>query len=136
MARKAAVLGEIPVGAVVVRKGREVGCGFNTVEKKGCQLWHAEAIAIKSACLKLKNWRLNECELFVTLEPCLMCAGLIFSSRIKTIYYILDEPNFGFKSKWGLKPPCELIKIPDTYDYQKIFREFFRALRENKSSQP
>lgn len=86
-ARKAAALGEVPVGAVVARNGEVVAAAHNTRETEKNALHHAELLAIDAACKKLGGWRLWECELFVTLEPCPMCAGAILNARIDRVYY-------------------------------------------------
>ncbi len=86
-AKKAAALGEMPVGAVVVRDGRVIASGYNRRETKKNAVLHAELIAIDRACKKLRGWRLPGCELYVTLEPCPMCAGAILNSRIEHVYY-------------------------------------------------
>ena len=86
-AKKAAALGEMPVGAVVVRDGRVIASGYNRRETKKNAVLHAELIAIDRACKKLGGWRLPGCELYVTLEPCPMCAGAILNSRIEHVYY-------------------------------------------------
>jgi len=88
LAEKAYALGESPVGAVVVGEdGRIIGSGYNTVEKDGSVLKHAEVTAIEQAAAFLKDRRLDGCTLYSTLEPCLMCAGVIMLSRIKRIVY-------------------------------------------------
>ena len=79
--------GEVPVGAVVVRKGEIVGEGRNRREKGKNALYHAEIEAINSACQALGGWRLWECELYVTLEPCPMCAGAIVNARLPQVYF-------------------------------------------------
>lgn len=79
--------GEVPVGAVIVRKGEIVGEGRNRREKGKNALYHAELEAIDNACKHLGGWRLWECELYVTLEPCPMCAGAIINSRIKKVVF-------------------------------------------------
>ena len=84
---EAAKNGEIPVGAVVVKDGQIVGEGKNDRETKNSALGHAEIRAIEAACKKLHSWRLDECELYVTLEPCVMCAGAIINSRIKSVIF-------------------------------------------------
>ena len=84
-ARKAAALGEVPVGAVVARNGQIVAAAHNTRETEKNALHHAELLAIDAACKALGGWRLWECELFVTLEPCPMCAGAILNSRIRRV---------------------------------------------------
>lgn len=83
----AADMGEIPVGAVVVRDGQIIGRGYNLRENKKSATAHAEVIAIEEACLTLGDWRLTGCTLYVTLEPCPMCAGAIVNSRIDRVVY-------------------------------------------------
>ena len=85
-AEKAYNKNEVPVGAVVVRKGKIVSKAHNLKENKRNATKHAEIIAIDRACKKLKTWHLDDCEMYVTLEPCLMCVGAIIQSRIKKIY--------------------------------------------------
>lgn len=88
LAKKAEEIDEVPVGAVVVHKGeRIVGRGYNARETKKNALCHAEIMAINEACKTLGGWRLPECELFVTLEPCPMCAGAVINSRIDRVIY-------------------------------------------------
>lgn len=87
LAKESAEEGEVPVGAVVVRNGEIVGSGRNRREKGKNALYHAEIEAIDSACKKLGGWRLWECDMFVTLEPCPMCCGAIINSRIKKVVF-------------------------------------------------
>ena len=87
LARLAFAEGEIPVGAVVVRDGEIIGEGYNQREIKKSATAHAEVIAIEEACRRIGDWRLTGCELYVTLEPCPMCAGAIVNSRIKRVVY-------------------------------------------------
>lgn len=87
---------EVPVGAVIVdAHGNILSRAYNKVEGAKCQMAHAEVLAIKKACKKVGDWRLNGCSLYVTLEPCLMCLGLIQLSRIKKIVFGADSPLFG-----------------------------------------
>ena len=85
-AHKAYKRGEMPVGAVIVKNGKVIAKGYNKKEKTKNAIMHAEIIAIKKACKKNKDWRLNECIMYVTLEPCIMCMGAIAEARIKNIY--------------------------------------------------
>ena len=94
-AEKAAALGEVPVGAVVARRGEIVAAAHNTRETERNAVHHAELLAIDRACKALGGWRLWECELFVTLEPCPMCAGAILNSRIRRVVYGAADPNAG-----------------------------------------
>ena len=86
-ARAADAEGEVPVGAVVVRNGEIVGRGHNGREGQKNALAHAEVVAIDAACKALGGWRLWDCDLYVTLEPCPMCAGAIVNARIKNVYF-------------------------------------------------
>lgn len=86
-AKKAEKRNEVPIGAVIVKGGKIISKAFNNRERTQNAINHAEIIAIKKACKKLKSWRLENCEIYVTLEPCLMCYGAILNSRIKTLYY-------------------------------------------------
>lgn len=94
-ARKAAALGEVPVGAVVARNGQIVAAAHNTRETEKNALHHAELLAIDAACKALGGWRLWECELFVTLEPCPMCAGAIANARLCKLYFGAYEKKSG-----------------------------------------
>ncbi len=86
-AKKAAAIGEMPVGAVIAKDGEIISRGYNRRETKKNALLHAEMIAIDRACKKLGGWRLPECSLYVTLEPCPMCAGAILNARIENLYF-------------------------------------------------
>jgi len=86
---------EVPIGAVVVHKNRIIGRGYNQVEKLKDATAHAEMIAITSASNNLQNWRLNECAIYVTLEPCIMCTGALLSSRINELFYAASDIKFG-----------------------------------------
>ena len=86
-AEKAYQKGEIPIGAVIVKGGRIIAKAYNTREKLKNAVCHAEILAINKACKKLKNWRLIDCEMFVTVEPCLMCLGALYNARVKRLYY-------------------------------------------------
>ena len=95
LARAAECLGEVPVGAVVVCDGQIVGRGFNSPIGESDPTAHAEIAALRDAARNLKNYRLPECELFVTLEPCAMCAGAILHSRIARVVYGARDPKTG-----------------------------------------
>jgi tRNA(adenine34) deaminase len=86
---------EVPVGAVIVQDGMVIGTGFNQVIKKNSVSSHAEIIAINSASQTINNYRLNECEIYVTLEPCHMCAKAIVDARLKNLYFAAPEPKTG-----------------------------------------
>ncbi len=86
-AEKAAAEGEVPIGAVVVLDGKVISRGHNRRTKRQIATAHAEIEAIEKACKKLKSWRIPECEIYVTLEPCPMCMGAILNARIKKVYF-------------------------------------------------
>lgn len=92
-AEKAYKLGEVPVGCVIVKDNKVIAKTHNMVEKKKNSTMHAEIIAIKKASKKLNNWRLIDCDMYVTLEPCLMCKSAIELSRIKNVYYSTASDN-------------------------------------------
>jgi len=95
LARQSAEEGEVPVGAVVVRNGEVVGEGRNRRERDKNALAHAEMEAIEAACRNVNGWRLWECELYVTLEPCPMCAGAVINSRIKRLVFGATDEKAG-----------------------------------------
>ena len=86
-------LDEIPVGAIVVRNNQVLGVGINNRHKDKSVVGHAEINAIEEACRNVGDWRLDDCELYVTLLPCLMCTGAILESRIKKVYYLCERTN-------------------------------------------
>ena len=86
-AKKAELLDEVPIGCVIVKDNKIISRGHNIRESKNNPVGHAEIIAITKASKKLNSWRLNDCELYVTIEPCIMCSGAIIQSRIKAVYY-------------------------------------------------
>jgi len=95
LAEIAAEEDEVPIGAVVVKNGKIIGKGYNQVEKLKDATAHAEIIALTSASNNLQNKTLEDCDLYVTLEPCLMCIGAISLSKIKNLYFATFEPKFG-----------------------------------------
>lgn len=99
LAKTAAERGDVPVGAVVVKGGEIIGRGCNLRELTGDATAHAEIVAIREACKALSGWRLDGCELYVTLEPCPMCAGAIINSRIKTVVFGAFDKKAGSASK-------------------------------------
>lgn len=95
LAKMAADQGEVPVGAVVVKEGKIIGEGYNMREQKCNALSHAETEAINNACKTLGDWRLDDCTIYVTLEPCPMCTGAIINARIKEIVFGAYDLNMG-----------------------------------------
>lgn len=94
-AEKALEENEVPIGAVVVYKNRIIGRGYNQTEKLKDPTAHAEILAITSAANNLQDWRLNECDLYVNVEPCVMCTGAMIAARIRSLYFSIFEPKFG-----------------------------------------
>ena len=94
-AQKAAEKGEVPVGAVIVKNGEVIATGYNLREEKQNALSHAEIEAINLACQQIGSWRLDDCELYVTLEPCPMCTGAIINARIKTVIFGAYDSKMG-----------------------------------------
>ena len=94
-AKKAAAEDEVPVGAVVVKDGKIIAKAHNLKEKKGMATRHAEIEAIERAAKKTGNWWLENCDIFVTLEPCAMCAGAMINSRIRKLYFGAWDPKYG-----------------------------------------
>jgi tRNA(adenine34) deaminase len=94
-AEKAAENKEVPIGAVVVYKNRIIGRGYNQVEMLKDATAHAEMIALTAASSHLGSWRLNECDMYVTLEPCIMCTGALLSARISSVFFATNDVKFG-----------------------------------------
>lgn len=95
---------DIPIAAVIVKDGKIISKAVNEREKRQNAVYHAEILAIKRACQKLNNWRLNDCEMYVTLEPCPMCASAILQARLKAVYYgSSDLLNGAFGSKSDMR---------------------------------
>ena len=136
LAKEAFDDGEVPVGAVVVRKGEIVGTGRNRREKAKNALCHAEIEAIDNACKRLGGWRLWECELYVTLEPCPMCAGAIVNARIPQVYFGAYDAKNGccgsvanvLELEYGFHPSCEGGIMEE--ECAAIMSDFFRRLRK------
>ena len=135
LAKEAFDDGEVPVGAVVVRKGEIVGEGRNRREKGKNALYHAEIEAIDNACKRLGGWRLWECELYVTLEPCPMCAGAIVNARIPQVYFGAYDFKNGscgtitnlFEMPYNFKPECLGGIMED--ECAALLKDFFKTLR-------
>lgn len=95
-------MGEIPIGAIIVKDNKIISKAFNKREKSQIATHHAEIIAIQKACKKLKSWRLDNCDIYVTLEPCPMCAGAILNARIRNLYYAVKDENSGGISRFNI----------------------------------
>ena len=94
-AKKALPCGDVPIGAVIVKEGRIIAAGYNMREQKQCAVAHAEIVAIQNACEKLGNWQLPGCSMYVTVEPCPMCAGALLNARIKQVFFGAYQENTG-----------------------------------------
>lgn len=136
LAREAAENGEVPVGCVVVSPGGEIiGRGRNRREERSDATAHAEVEAIRAACAALGTWNLSGCAIFVTLEPCPMCAGAIISSRVSTVVYGAKEPNTGsvgsvinlFEERYGHRPAVYGGVLSG--ECAALLRGFFEELR-------
>ena len=117
---------EIPVGAVIVHNNKVIAKAHNDRQKKYNVLGHAEIKSILKAEKKLKDWRLDECEMYVTLEPCKMCQTIIEESRINKIYYLISQKNdTKNNNKYIQTNDCEKLRE----QYQKVINNFFKKLR-------
>lgn len=141
-ARKAIELGEVPIGCVIVYEGKIIGRGYNRRNTDKSVLCHAEITAIKKACKKIGDWRLEDCTLYVTLEPCQMCAGAIVQSRIPrvvmgamspksgcagTVLNILENPEFNHQ--------VDVTTGVLEKDCSDILKEFFTELRKRNKAE-
>jgi len=138
-ARKAYQQAEVPIGAVVVCNDRVVGSGFNRREQTQDPTSHAEIIALKEAAKEEASWRLEECQLYVTLEPCPMCAGAVLQSRIKRIVFAARDPKAGaVKSLYQLldddrfNHQVEVVEGVMKDEAAQLLKKFFRELRSRK----
>lgn len=136
-AKKAYKLGEVPVGAVIVKNEKIVSKAYNKKEKSNMVIAHAEILAINKASKKLKNWRLEDCDLYVTLEPCPMCASAIKQARINRIFYGLSSSDKNNKtvielifSKDISNPSVELNCGYFSFEIKKIMSDFFKEKRK------
>ena len=139
-AKKAYAKGETPIGAVIVKDGKIIARGHNLRETKKNALCHAEIIAINKACRKLGGWRLFQCDMYVTLEPCLMCAGAIIQSRVKNLYFGAYDKKGGAVGSLIDMPSIEGVtqKVDTTggileNECATLMKNFFKELRSNKS---
>ena len=141
-AKKAAVLGEVPIGAIIVHQGEIIGVGHNLRETSQNATTHAEMIAIQEACAKIGSWRLEETTMYVTLEPCPMCAGAILQSRIPRVVYGARDMKAGcVDSLYRLlqderfNHTCEVTEGILAETCGKLLTDFFRELRAKKKNQ-
>ena len=135
LAREAAAAGDVPVGCVVVRDGEIVGRGRNRREADSDATAHAEVEAIRDACARLGSWRLHRCALYVTLEPCPMCAGAIVNARIEEVRYGVRDEKAGccgsvlnlFEERFNHRP--RIYQGPLERECEGMLQTFFQSLR-------
>ena len=137
-AKKAAAKGEVPVGAVIVRNGEIISRAYNTRETGKNALCHAEIKAIHRACKKLGGWRLPGCEMYVTMEPCPMCAGAIINARIVSVYYGAYDKKAGAfgtlfdMNTFGLNHKPQIVPGVLENECSALLSSFFFELRERR----
>lgn len=135
-AKKADKKGEVPIGAVIVLNGKIIAKGYNKREKKQNALLHAEIIAINRACKKLHSWRLEDAEIYITLEPCPMCAGAISNARIKKVIYSAKDASNNSDiiekifSSTRLNHKVEYIQGSYSDISSKLLTDFFKNKRK------
>ena len=141
-AKKAAAMGEVPVGAVIVHGGKIIGRGHNETESRRDPTAHAEMIAIRQAAAALGGWRLPDCTMFVTVEPCSMCAGAIVWSRIEKLYIGTPDPKAGAcGSVFNIPQNPRLNHFTEIEiglmqeECSGILKDFFKHLRNKKSEE-
>lgn len=131
-ANKAFKIGEVPIGAVIVKDDKIISRAFNKKESSNLATSHAEILAINKACKKLNNWRLLDCTLYVTVEPCLMCCGAIIQSRIKKVVYGTSNEYYGAVEsidntlkKYNIEVENNILQN----ECSNIMKEFFKKRR-------
>ncbi len=140
-AKKAYLKGDVPVGCVIVKNGEVIAKAHNTRQSKNDTMGHAEINAIRKACKKLKAWILEDATIYVTLEPCLMCAGAILNARISNLVYATEEPKFGSvesvanvldNDKYNHKVKIEKGVLKE--ESSNLLKTFFKELRNKKNN--
>ena len=130
-AKKAYKKNDVPIGCVIVKDGRIISKAHNKKEIKKNAIMHAEIIAIAKACKKLKTWHLDDCVLYTTVEPCMMCTGAIIQSRIKKIYYSISNKSFGELENYHLKNKKIFIQNNIlNKESKKLLQQFFKEKRK------
>ena len=142
-AKKAAAAEEVPIGCVIVHQGKIIGRGYNKRNMQGSTLAHAELLAIGKASRKLGDWRLEDCSLYVTLEPCPMCAGAIIQARIPRVYIGAMNPKAGcggsilnILEEKRFNHQADTVRGVLEEECRCLMTEFFRKLREKKKGLP
>lgn len=140
-AKKAYELNEVPVGCVIVCNDKIIAKAHNLRENKKNSLYHAEIIAINKACKKLDRWILDDCTLYVTMEPCVMCAGAILQARIHKVVYGIPQNRYGcVGTMMNLFSDFEFNNSPIVekgimeYEIKELVTEFFKKIRQDKKN--
>lgn len=138
-AKKAYDKEEIPVGAIIVKDGKIIARGYNKKEEKKDTTQHAEIIAIQKASRKIGAWRLQDCEMYVTLEPCVMCTGALIQARLKKVYIGTMDPKTGacgsvlnLLEDYKFNHKVEVETNIMQKECEKILKDFFKYLRSKK----
>lgn len=136
-AKKALQFSEVPIGAIIVKEGRIVGRGHNTRESEELALAHAEINAIRDASKTLGTWRLTDCDIYVTIEPCPMCTGAIYQARIRNIFFGASDEKagacgtlFNLFEVNGLNHYCQVHKGILEEESRQIIKDFFKRKRK------
>ena len=119
---------DVPVGAVIVCNNKAIAKTHNKKEKSNDATNHAEILAISKACKKRNSWHLDDCELYCTMEPCMMCCGAIIQSRIKKVYYLVKNEKFGC-TELLKNSKIEVVEMNDIFDMKYILNNFFKNKR-------
>ena len=125
---KANNIDDVPVGAVITCDGMVLAKAYNQKEYKQCATKHAEIIAIEKACKKLHSWHLDNCTLYCTMEPCMMCCGAILQSRIKKVKYLIKNDKYGC-TELLKNSKIEVIQMDDNYQMKEKLNLFFKDKR-------
>ena len=138
LAEKAYNLNEVPIGAIIIKNDKVIGCGYNQKESNNSVLKHAELIAIEEASKNLNNWRLEDCDIYITLDPCPMCASAIKQARIKNVYSALNNTDDSYleiinKIFVGdnTNPSVNFISNLDVDKSKNLLNSFFKKQRNN-----
>lgn len=136
-AQKAALIDEVPVGCIIVLNDKIIAKAHNKKETTNDPCGHAEIITIRKACKKINNWRLENCEMYVTIEPCIMCSGAIIQSRIKKVFYgAKDNKGGGLGTSINVLEAKNINHVPEVYggilleECSKIISEYFKTKRK------
>lgn len=135
-AKKAYDKGEVPISAVIIKDGVIISKAYNLKESKNSVLAHAEILAVEKACKKINNWRLDGCDIYITLEPCSMCAAVLHQSRIDNIYFFTKRENCGNSNLLEQILVEKNSNKPTKYEYinfsdesKKLLQDFFKNRR-------